>query len=292
MEINHCPHCKGKYKFIKAGTYRRKNGKIVQRFQCQACKKGFSEQTFNYNYRFKKPHLDLIIFRLLCTSTSQRKTALVVGVNPKTIDLRVKRFGIVCIENLEQMRELETSEKIGFDEMESFEHSKCKPITLPIAVDMKSRKILAISSGNIAAKGHLAEISKKKYGIRKCERNKALEKMFLQLKKLGSKNFILLTDESPHYPKKVKKYFPDYDYVRFKGRRACVVGQGELKEGGRDPLFNLNHTYAMIRDNVKRLTRKTWCTTKKLLNLNYMLHIYAFFHNQLMYGLRPKIFNF
>ena len=292
MKITYCPHCKKKYQFIKAGKYRRKTGKVVQRFKCQSCKKGFSEQTFNYNYRFKKPHLDLIVFRLLCISTSQRKTALALGINPKTVDLRVKRFGQACIKNLEYMRKCLAPQKVAFDEMESFEHSKCKPVTLPIAVDMQSRKILAIASGNIAAKGHLAEVSRKKYGSRKCERNKALDKMFLDLKELNSKRFTLITDESPHYPKKVKQYFQDYKYLRFKGRRSCVVGQGELKQGGRDPLFNLNHTYAMIRDNIKRLARRTWCTTKKLLNLNYMLHIYAFFHNQLMDGIRPRIFSY
>lgn len=292
MKIDHCPHCKKENQFIKAGKYNKKNGKIVQRFKCKSCNKGFSEQTFSYDYRFRKTHADLTIFRSLCTSTSQRKTALLAGVNPKTVDLRVKRFGMLCIENLRKMRELEIPEEIAFDEMESFEHSKCKPVTLPIAVNMKNRKILAISSGNIAAKGHLAEISKRKYGLRKCERNKALEEMFMNLKELGSQSFSFITDESPHYPKKVKKHFPACKYLRFKGRRACVVGQGELKEGGRDPLFNLNHTYAMIRDNIKRLTRRTWCTTKKLLNLNYMLHIYAFFHNQLMDGIRPKIFNY
>jgi len=45
-----------------------------------------------------------------------------------------------------------------------------------------------------------------------------------------------------------------------KGRRECVVGQGELKGGGFDPLFSLNHTCAMIRAHVSRLFRRTWNT--------------------------------
>ena len=116
--------------------------------------------------------------------------------------------------------------------------------------------------------------------------------MFTQLREMKNQNFKIISDESPHYPKKVKQYFPNFEYTRFKGRRGCIVGQGELKEGGKDPLFSLNHTYAMIRDNIKRLTRRTWCTTKKLANLDYMLHIYAFFHNQLVDNLRPRIFDY
>ena len=30
-----------------------------------------------------------------------------------------------------------------------------------------------------------------------------------------------------------------------KGRRGCVIGQGELKRGGYDPLFALNLNYAL-----------------------------------------------
>jgi hypothetical protein len=51
------------------------------------------------------------------------------------------------------------------------------------------------------------------------------------------------------------------------------VGQGELKRGGFDPLFSLNHTAAMFRDRLKRLSHRTWCTTKRPDRLQLLLDL-------------------
>ena len=183
--------------------------------------------------------------------------------------------------------------EVVFDEMESFEHTKLKPLTIPIAVEKKSRKILALNVGKIAAKGHLASLGKRKYGLRKCERKSLLNKLFKDLKSCTLRQAVFISDESPHYPNVLRRHFKDGIHQTFKGRRAAVVGQGEMKRGGFDPLFTLNQTAAMIRDNVKRMTRKTWCTTKTIARLDDLLHIYAFYHNQILEGVkRPSMFNY
>ncbi|MFW7381958.1 MAG: hypothetical protein ACOH5I_24335 [Oligoflexus sp.] len=100
------------------------------------------------------------------------------------------------------------------------------------------------------------------------------------------KSVCIKSDESQHYPQPIKSFFPQARHQSYKGRRACVVGQGELKRGGFDPLFSLNHTYAMIRDNLKRLSRRTWATTKRPDRLQDLLFLYAYFHNERLD--RPK----
>ena len=57
------------------------------------------------------------------------------------------------------------------------------------------------------------------------------------------------------------------------------VGQGELKKTAFDPIFSINHTFAMMRANISRLIRKTWNTTKKVESLINHLHIYVWMHN-------------
>lgn len=163
--------------------------------------------------------------------------------------------------------------------MESFEHSKCKPLTMPIAVEQDSRKVLSLRVGKIAAKGHFAAVAKKKYGPRICERRKCIDAVFSELQVCVSMGATIKSDESRHYPRPIKKFFPNAMHLVFKGRRGCVVGQGELKAGGWDPLFSLNHTYAMFRDNLKRLARRTWTTTKKPRRLELLMFLYAWFHN-------------
>ena len=64
----------------------------------------------------------------------------------------------------------------------------------------------------------------------------------------------------------------------FYGRKGCVAGQGEMKKVGFDPLFSINHTFAMMRANISRLNRRTWNTTKKLSALVDHLSIYAWRH--------------
>ncbi|MFN8847881.1 MAG: hypothetical protein ACK5W9_13605, partial [Bdellovibrionales bacterium] len=41
-----------------------------------------------------------------------------------------------------------------------------------------------------------------------------------------------------------------------------------------DPIFATNQRMAKLRDHIKRLTRRSWCTTKKLINLEN--HVYLF----------------
>ena len=92
-------------------------------------------------------------------------------------------------------------------------------------------------------------------------------------------NILFSTDQATCYPNILRELFTDYKHLAFKGKRGCIVGQGELKASGRDPLFALNHSCAMIRDNLKRLSRRTWCTTKKVYMLEHLLYVYAYFHN-------------
>ncbi|MBU6155196.1 MAG: hypothetical protein KGP28_12905, partial [Bdellovibrionales bacterium] len=46
------------------------------------------------------------------------------------------------------------------------------------------------------------------------------------------------------------------------------------------PIFSLNHTCAMLRANLNRLFRRTWCTTKTIQGLIDHLSIYVAFHNR------------
>lgn len=289
-----CPHCKKSKLIIKRGTFRRSSDhKIIQRFQCKNCLKSFSTQTLSFDYRLKKRHLNQSVFRLLSKGMSQRGCAQVLEVDPKTIARRVTRFGQCGKKHLEKFQnQISTVKEVVFDEMESFEHTKLKPLTIPLAVENGSRRILALSVGKIAAKGLLAEISVKKYGKRKCERKKTLNCLFSQLSKVIDPKGILKSDESHHYPFHIKKFFPLSVHKKYKGRKPAVTGQGEMKKGGFDPLFSLNQTAAMIRDNIKRLSRRTWCTTKRVDRLLDLLHIYSLYHNQRIAGVkRPRIFN-
>ena len=287
-----CPHCNSSDQIQKRGFFiRGSDKKKIQKYYCKNCSKHFSEQTSSYDYRLRKRYINQRTFRLLCKGVSQRGAALLLGVKPKAIALRIKRFGIVAKNYIAKTREQEHLEEVFFDEMETFEHTKCKAVTIPLAVNPANRKILALATGKIPAKGLLVKTAMQKYGPRECQRKEKLTEMLSAIASSGKAIPKFITDKSPFYPNLINELFPGAVHESYKGRRGCVVGQGELKAGGHDPLFALNHTCAMIRDNIKRMTRRTWCTTKKIPMLENILYIYAMFHNLVIDGFSLEIFN-
>lgn len=169
--------------------------------------------------------------------------------------------------------------EMEFDDLETFEHTKLKPLSVTMAVESKTRRILGFKVAQMPAKGLLARRAVKKYGKRADERRLKRQELFQELKPCISPEALIKSDENPHYGADVRGFFPRAQHVTYKGRRGCVVGQGELKAGGFDPLFSLNHSFAMLRANVNRLFRRTWNTTKKPERLYLHIALYVLYHN-------------
>ncbi len=281
-----CPFCKSPVaRIIRKGYFKRVSTKTthVQRYFCKDCRKYFSERTGCASYREQKSHVNQALFRLLCSGVSQRRCAFILGVRRPTIARKLVKLSKVARSmHAQSLKECPLTDVVIFDEMETFEHSKCKPVSICVAVEKKSRRILAAEIAQMPAKGHLAKISRKRYGRRTDKRPQSIRKVLNIVKIVSSDNLTLRSDECPRYPKYVREILPFARHEVFLGRRGCVVGQGELKRGGFDPLFSLNHSCAMFRDNLKCLSRRTWCTTKKVRNLQMRLDLYICFHNMLI----------
>jgi len=128
----------------------------------------------------------------------------------------------------------------------------------------------------------LARVSIKKYGYREDKRPIAWDQLFRNLTSIVAENAYFESDANPHYPKYLKRYFHKSTHRRFEGGRGAVTGQGELKKLKFDPLFALNHTCAMLRANLNRLFRRTWCTTKTVQGLIDHLSLYVVYHNKVL----------
>ncbi len=214
---------------------------------------------------------------------SQRRVARLLGINQKTVARKVAFLALQSQKSRFNFLKSYKNNKafsLQFDDMVTFEHTKCKPVAISLLVEEKTRKILDFEVSPMAANGKLAVISRRKYGKRTDGRRKAWLRLFKRAQDFVSPEARFKSDEHPLYPSVLKEYFPNSTHKRFKGRRGCVVGQGELKSGGFDPIFDLNHSCAMIRDAVARLVRRTWCTTKNLEGLRAHLEIYIDYHNR------------
>jgi len=220
------------------------------------------------------------VAQLLSSGVSLRRTAKILNLNRKTVVRKKIFLGFQAMEKLEQTNAaFPLAQIVEFDELETFEHTKYKPISVALAVESKTRRILGFEVARMPAKGLLAKRAFKKYGLRRDERRAAQERLFKKLQSLVHAEALIKSDQNPYYPGVVKKYFPNAIHEAHKGQRGSITGQGELKKTRFDPLFSLNHTCAMLRANTNRLFRKTWCTTKLPSRLYLHLSIYAAYHN-------------
>lgn len=212
---------------------------------------------------------------------SQREAARILKLNLKTV-VRKFRFAIqTAHDDLRKWNQnFALASEVEFDDLETFEHTKCKPLSVTLMVEYKSRRILGLEVSQMPAKGLLAKISRKKYGPRADHRPQARQKLFGEMRELVDSCAKLRSDSNPHYPSDVRKFFPNCRYETVLGGRGAVTGQGELKKLKFDPIFSLNHTCAMLRAHVNRLFRKTWNTTKRPDQLAGHLALYAIEHNR------------
>ena len=212
---------------------------------------------------------------------SEREIGRVENLNRKTVARKLKFLGPIALEKLRMENAFSSKcSEVEFDDMETFEHTKMKPLSITLGVEYRTRKILCFDVSQMPAKGPLAKRSVKKYGYRADQRAIGRIRFLRELKELVLPNAIIRSDSNPHYIEDVKRIFPHASHERVLGKRGAVTGQGELKKTKFDPLFSLNHTCAMFRAHVGRLIRKTWNTTKKRENLAHHLAIYALVHNQ------------
>ena len=275
---NHCCQPKNAQKF---GSFKRSSdSQRIQRYRCKICRKTFSSATQNPACWQKKRTINRLCLLMLTSTMSMRRTAFVLGVNRKTVSRKLAYLAELSHqEQVKMSAACRDIESIQIDELITFEHTKCKPLAICMAVSEKGRKILGFKVSSMPASGRLATIARKKYGPRSDHRLVGLNNLLLYLKSILNPTISIRSDECPYYGPAIKRHFPKASHQRHLSYRSAIAGQGELKKAWRDPLFKINHTFAMLRANINRLLRRTWCSTKKIQCLEQHLSLYAWVHN-------------
>ena len=259
---------------------RSSDGQRVNRYRCKTCNKTFSSATLSPLKWQKKRHVNYPLMKLLSHNVSLSGAAKILNLNPKTVAFKLAFLGQICQHKLaEQALEYARISAIEFDELQTIEHTKCKPLSIAVAVAKKERKILGFRVSKMPATGHLAAISRKKYGDRADERAFQMKALFNELTGFLQSNITISSDKCTFYRDIVTKHFPDATYTQYLGKKGSIAGQGELKKTIFDPIFTINHTFAMMRACISRLIRRTWNTTKKIQPLIDHLNIYIWMHN-------------
>jgi transposase-like protein len=282
-----CPNlnCAAPEYVIRDGSFRRKDdSKIIQRFRCRSCGLRFSSATLSDFYHHKRRRIHAPLISFLSSGMSLRRCALLLKVNPKTVARKLPILARRCRrKNVIELQKFRGRIfNLQIDDLITKENSKLKPLSVSIAVDEDRRRILAVEVSKIPAFGHLSQLALKKYGKREDEHFSGLTKLFQRISPIVSPEAIIKSDEHQRYPGFVSAYLPKARHLTFKSERASVAGQGELKKVTFDPLFIVNHTCALLRANVSRLIRKTWCTTKDPKCLTDHIEVFIYYYNEVL----------
>lgn len=283
-----CPRC-GAGCSVRHGRFRRhEDAQSIQRYRCKACGKCHSSATHTPTYRQKRRRLNRLIEVDISCSTAQRRIAIKLGCNRKTVARKI----VFLAEQARQKTAAWLAERgpfmrVQWDELLSFEHTRLKPLSVAVLSAVGDRCILGFGVAPVPASGLIAKRAREKYGRRRNRSARMRKRVLHAASDLLSPTVLIESDEHPRYAAEIKEALPQSTHVQHLSVRGSLTGQGELKRTGVDPLFPINHTLAMMRDNIKRLTRRTWCTTKRQSALEDIIAIYMHYHNTELIKRKP-----
>ena len=281
------PSCQS-LNIVKDGTfYRANDSRKIQRFKCKSCGAKFSASTGTLEFGQNKRRVNYLLLKLFCSKVSQRRAALIARVNKVTVARKFDYWSQKAAAKNQCFLDKLAAHKVThlqFDDLITKEKTKLKPLSVNVAVDAKRRFILAANVAQIPSFGHLAVLSRKKYGPRRSYYQESLKKTFETITPVVSDCALIESDEHKIYPSMVRRYFPRAQYIQYKSEKSCVVGQGELKKVKHDPIFSIDHTLAMLRDGIGTLVRRSWCVTQDPKRLKGHLEIFIYFYNHIYLG--------
>ena len=165
---------------------------------------------------------------------------------------------------------------VQIDQLESFEHTRAKPVTIAIAVREKTGQILGVRVGRVSTSGKLATLGREVYGWVVDEQEQTVKGLLVDIRSAVASGAAFVSDKAKRYPGWIREVFPDAQLERYKSR-AGAWKRGAPKEF--DPMFRVNNTFAKLRNDLGRLARKTWVTTKSRAALERHLWLYVAWTN-------------
>lgn len=248
------------------GTYQPKcRNEPVPRFKCRLCKRGFSRQTFRHDYRDHRPETNAPLFRLLISGVGLRQAGRNLHLSIRAIVQKLRKFARTLFflhDNLSPR--LPEGATFLLDEEESFETSKGLPLTMPVVVHRGTWFVVSTAVGSIrrlARRGsklrQYQDHHERQAGKRRADESRVAVRRALEAlhKRLPGGTLTMLTDEKSSYGPLLREQFGDrVVHLRTPGRAPRTTG---------NPLFPINTTMAMTRDNNGRLRRRSWLHSKK-----------------------------
>ena len=266
--------------FRRAGFYfPRCRTEGVQRFRCTSCRRRFSRQTFRHDYRDRRPHDNLRLFWLLVSGVGLRQCGRVLGMDPRAVQQKQWKMA-VTLRGLHGnlCQRLPADRSWLLDEEETYEGASIRPLTMPVLIEKETWFVAATAVGSIRRLARAGSARRRRqehderHGRRPDQSSQCVRAVLQALADLvPDGNVVLHTDQKASYATIAASVFGD--------RLRHVTTAGTLVRDTHNPLFPINTTLAMSRDNCGRLRRRSWLVTKQARRLQDQMTIFLVYRN-------------
>jgi hypothetical protein len=252
----------------------------VPRFRCSTCRKGFSRQTFRADYRDRKPAANVGVFQLLSSGVGLRQTARLTGLGVHAVQCKFRKISRVLRGlNRNLLQRLPRGRTFLFDELETYEDLSILTLTVPVLIEKESRLVVATGTAptrRVHKRGSERQrwlaAHEQAHGKRRDYGRASVAGAFRRFRHLlGGEAAKLITDEKALYGSLCRRLFGgQVEHRRY---------SSQLLRDTRNPLFPINHTEAMLRDNCGRLRRRSWLVSKRGRYLRLQLELFTAYRN-------------
>ena len=254
-------------------------GRPVPRFLCSGCGKSFSSSTFRFSYRQKKPHIDPLLMRLLCSGVSLRACARLLALNRKTVHRKLLRLARHSRRlHLALLARGGIEGHFQIDELETFESNRFQPLSVPVLIEKRSYFLVSTAAAPLRRKGRMTPRQKSqrraheaRHGRRPTRSDAAVRRCLASLARSARARVPLDSDRKASYRRIARRLLG--------GRIRHLTHDAAAPRNRLNPLFPINHSNAMLRYCLARLRRRSWCVTKRRIWLERALDMYTAWFN-------------
>ncbi|MBL8736544.1 MAG: IS1 family transposase [Planctomycetes bacterium] len=256
----------------------------LQRFRCRFCRSTFSIQAFRLDYHDRRPEVNVRALQLLTSGVGFRQTARTVEMGNSALQYKARKFAQhagALHDNLSA--KLPEGRTYVLDEEETYEKASIRTLTMPIVIERENWFVVATAVGStrrLAAEGTdrraWQDAEEAASGPRSDESRACVAEVLKQLdRRLGGASLGLLTDEKSSYGTLSREVFGD--------RVDHQTTSSRVARGTFNPLFPINTTLAMTRDNLGRLRRQSWLVTKERRCLRLHMNLFIVYRNYIRF---------
>ena len=252
----------------------------VPRFRCKSCNRGFSRQTFRLDYRDRKPACNAPLFQLLTSGVGLRQSGRTLGLGVNSVQHKFHKLARgMRLLNRNLLDGLPPDRTYLLDELETFEQQSIRPLTVPVLIEKDSLAVVATGVApirRVARRGSRRQRwlarHESEHGRRQDRGRQCVRRVVARLRRLlGGRRGVLITDQKALYASLCRTLLP--------GQVEHMAVPGRMSRTTFNPLFPINLTDAMLRDNNGRLRRRSWLVSKRGRCLALQLELYAAYRN-------------